>query len=381
MFKKRLYTPGPTPVPEDVMMRMAEPIIHHRSAEFNELFTRVNENLKYLFQTKQPVLTLTCSGTGGVESTIVSLFSPGDVVVAVNGGKFGERWVEMPKVFGLKSVELKVEWGKAPGADQLRDLLHANPTAKAVYLTHSETSTGTATDVRLLAEVIHRHSDALVCVDGITAIGAHEFRFDEWGIDVCVTGSQKGLMIPPGLAFVALSAKAIGRMRASTLPKFYFDLGKALAAYEKNDTPWTPAASLIIGVDVALQKIRREGIENIWRRHERMAYGLRDGIRALGLKLFSDQPSFAVTPVVVPSGIEWKSFNKILKLKYGITVAGGQGDYTGKIFRISHLGYYDELDIVTVLAALERTLAECGHTCEPGAGVQAAQKYFISHQG
>ena len=380
MFKKRLFTPGPTPVPEDIMTRMAEPIIHHRSPEFNEIFTRVNENLRYLFQTGQPVLTLTCSGTGGVEATFVSLFSPGDVVVAVNGGKFGERWVEMPRVFGLKPVELKVEWGKAPSAEQMRSVLAANRGARAVYLTHSETSTGTATDVKLLAGVIRDNSDALVCVDGITAIGAHEFRFDEWGIDVCVTGSQKGLMIPPGLAFVALSARAIAMMKDSTLPKYYFDLRKALAAFEKNDTPWTPAASLIIGVDAALQRIRREGIENIWRRHERMACGIREGIRALGLRLFSDQPSFAVTPVWVPAGIDWKSFNKILKQKYGVTVAGGQGEYTGKIFRISHLGYYDELDMVTVLAAVERSLAECGHRCEPGAGVQAAQRYFIGHQ-
>ncbi len=370
-MKKRLFTPGPTPIPETVMLKMAEPIVHHRNPEFNEVLTRVNHNLKYLFQTEQPVLTLTCSGTGGVESTFVSLFSPGDTIIAVNGGKFGERWVKMPKVFGLNVVEITVEWGKAPTEDQILSALKAHPKAKAVYLTHSETSTGAATDVKSLAKLIRENSTALVCVDGITAVGAHEMRFDEWGIDVCVTGSQKGLMIPPGLAFVALSKRAIEAMETSTLPKFYFDLKKALKSYADNDTPWTPAVSLVIGVDAALQKIREEGIENVWARHQRLANAIRAGVVGAGLKLFSDFPSFAVTPVWVPEGVEWKKFNKILKGKYGITIAGGQDNFTGKIFRISHLGYYDELDMITMIGALEMTLKECGHTFELGSGTKA----------
>ena len=378
MYKRRLFTPGPTPVPEKVMLKMAEPIIHHRSPEFNEIFIRVNQNLKYLFQTTQPVLTLTCSGTGGVEATFVSLFSPGDTMISVNGGKFGERWVKMPKTFGLNVIEIKVDWGKAPKSSQLQEALRQHSNVKAVYLTHSETSTGTATDVKTLAKVIRENSSALVCVDGITAIGAHELRFDEWGIDVCVTGSQKGLMIPPGLAFVALSKRAIAAMETSTLPKFYFDLRKALKSYEKNDTPWTPAASLLIGVDVALEMIRSEGIENVWKRHERMARAIRAGIRALGLKLFSDEPSYAVTPVWMPEGIDWKVFNKALKNAYGITIAGGQDDYAGKIFRISHLGYYDELDMVGVIAAIERALHDCGYECELGAGVKAVQQSLLA---
>jgi aspartate aminotransferase-like enzyme len=375
--KKRLFTPGPTPVPETVMLKMAEPIIHHRHPEFMEILKRVNENLKYLFQTQQPVLTLASSGTGGVEATFVSLFSPGDTVISVNGGKFGERWVKMPRAYGLNAVEIKTEWGKAPTEAQILEALRKHPQAKAVYLVHSETSTGTATDVKTLARVIREISGALVCVDGITAVGAHEFRFDEWGVDVCVTGSQKGLMIPPGLAFVALSQRAIKAMDTSTLPKFYFDLRKALKSYEKNDTPWTPAISLIIGVDAALQMIRAEGVENIWRRHERLATALREGIKALGLRLFSASPSYAVTPVWVPEGVEWKRFNKILKEKYGITIAGGQEEFTGKIFRISHLGYYDELDMVAMLSALEMALAECGYGFEPGIGIRAAQASFM----
>ncbi len=377
MFKRRLFTPGPTPVPEEVMLAMAEPILHHRSPEFQVIAARVNENLRYLFQTRQPVLTLTASGTGGMEATFVNLFSPGDTIIAVNGGKFGERWVKLPRVFGINVVEIRTAWGKAPSAADVRSALASAPSARAVYLTHSETSTGTATDVRALAALIREESQALVCVDGITAIGAHEFRFDDWGIDACVTGSQKGVMIPPGLAFVALSARAIAAVERSTLPRFYFDFRKALAAYEKNDTPWTPAASLIIGADRALRMIRDEGIEHVLERHRRMAHAIRAGVKGLGLRLFSDHPSFAVTPVWLPEGVEWKRFNTILKKTYGVTVAGGQDEYAGRIFRISHLGYYDELDAVTLMAALERTLAECGWSFTPGCGVAAVQQALI----
>lgn len=379
-MKKRLFTPGPTPVPESVMLRMAEPIIHHRNPEFSEIMVRVNENLRYLFQTTRPVVTLTCSGTGGVESTFVSLYSPGDKVIAVNGGKFGERWVKMPRAFGLNAVEIKVEWGKAVSADQMREALKSNPDAKGVYITHSETSTGTATNVKELASVVREHSNALVCVDGITAVGAHELRFDDWGIDVCVTGSQKGLMIPPGLAFVALSDRAIAAVQQSTMPRFYFDLKKALKSHQDNDTPWTPAVSLIIGVDAALSLIRAEGIENVWRRHRRLSDALRAGITAMGLTLFSNSPSYAVTPVWVPDGIEWKAFNKTLKVDKGITIAGGQDEFTGKIFRISHLGYYDDLDMLAVVGALEQALHEHNFPCTPGSGLAATQKSLLAIQ-
>lgn len=376
-MKKRLFTPGPTPIPEHVMLTMAEPIIHHRNPEFMEILTRVNENLRYLFQTSNPVLTLTCSGTGGVEATFVSLFSPGDTIIAVNGGKFGERWVKMPRALGLKVEEIKIPWGTAPTADQIRAALKAAPHAKAVYLTHSETSTGTATDVQGLAKVIRAESNALVCVDGITAVGAHELRFDDWGLDVCVTGSQKGLMIPPGLAFVAVSPRAVAAMADAKMPAFYLDLRRALKSYEKNDTPWTPAVSLIIGVDVSLAMIRAEGVESIWARHRRLANGLRAGVTALGLKLFSNSPSYAVTPVWVPDGVEWKAFNKALKTDNGITIAGGQDDYTGKTFRVSHLGYYDELDMLAVTGALERALRSVGYAFTPGAGLAAAQRSMM----
>jgi len=376
-MKKRLFTPGPTPVPECVMLRMAEPVIHHRHPEFRAMFRRVNENLRYVFQTEQPVVTLNCSGTGAMEAVFVNLFSPGETVISVNGGKFGERWVQLPRVFGLQAIEIAVPWGKAVGPAEIKDVLKAHPETKGVIITHSETSTGAATDLEGVARAIHDHSEALVCVDGITSVGAHEVRCDAWGIDACVTGSQKGLMIPPGLAFVALSKKARAAVDHSTMPRFYFDLRKALQALETDDSPWTPPISLISGLDTALQLIRSEGIEQVWERHRRLAMGLRAGIAALGLKLFSDTPSYAVTPIWLPEGIAWKEFSNALKIDNGITVAGGQGEFKGRIFRIAHLGYFDELDMVTVIAALERALLKCGYAVAAGVGVAATQAALV----
>ncbi len=379
-MKKRLFTPGPTPIPEAILLRMAEPIIHHRNPEFGLIMERVNANLKYLFQTENPVVTLTCSGTGGVEATFVSLFSPGEKVIAVNNGKFGERWVKMPAAFGLHVAEIKVPWGQAVQPDQMLEALKQNPDAKAVYIVHSETSTGAAADVKELARVIREHSNALIVIDGITAIGALEFSLDQWGVDVCVTGSQKGLMIPPGLAFVALGERARTALTKSRMPRFYLSLQKALQSHEKNDTPWTPAVSLVIGVDMALTMIREEGIENVWARHERLARGLRSGIKAIGLKLFADPPSNAVTAVWVPEGVDWKQFNKHLKTENGITIAGGQDAFSGKIFRVSHLGYYDDLDMVSVISAIERSLSRVGFSFSPGEAVSAVHKSLLQDQ-
>ncbi len=376
-MKKRLFTPGPTPVPEQVMLRMAQPMIHHRNPEFMEILTRVHQDLQYLFQTKQPVLVLTCSGTGGVEATMTSMFSSGDKLICVNGGKFGERWVDMAKKFTGNCVEVKVQWGTSVQPDEIIKTLKEHPDAKAVYFTHSETSTGTATDVKAMAKAIREHSNALVCVDGITAVGAHELRFDDWEIDVCVTGSQKGLMMPPGLALVALSERALNAIETAKLPSYYLSLKKALKSYKDNDTPFTPAVSLIIGLDESLQLIKQEGIENIWKRHQKLSAACRTGCEALGMRLFSNSPSFAVTPVWLPEGVEWKAFNKVLKLENGITVAAGQDDYAGKIFRISHLGFYDELDMLTVIGALELTLKKINHPFEVGSGVAAVMKAFL----
>lgn len=373
-MKKRLFTPGPTPVPEHVMLTMAEPIIHHRNPEFGEILKSTFENLQYLFQTKQPVLALTSSGTGSMEASVANFLSAGDTAIYVNGGKFGERWGNILRAYGCKAIEIKVEWGTAVTVDEILAKLRENPETKAVYITHSETSTGIATDVRAITKAVHEKSNAVVIVDGITAVGCMELRFDEWDMDCVVTGSQKGLMIPPGLSFIALSERVIKMMETSNLPKFYFNLKKELASWQKTDTSWTPAVSLFIGVNESLKMIKAEGIENVWKRHEKLSRACREGCKAIGLKLFGNSPSYAVTAVNVPEGVSFSDFNKILKFKYGVTVAGGQDHLKGKIFRISHLGYYDDFDMVTMISALEMSLKEIGWKFDIGSGVAAAQK-------
>ncbi len=373
-MKPRLFTPGPTPVPESVMLRMAQPMIHHRTPEFQASLRAVTEGLQYLFCTAQPVLTLTASGTGAMEAALVNTLSPGDEIIFVNAGKFGERWGEIARAYGLVPHEITVEWGTAVTADRVLAALAEHPAARALCLTHSETSTGVYTDVREIAAVVRPSFDGLIIVDGITAIGAHEMRFDEWGLDVVVTGSQKGLMIPPGLAFIALSERAWAAADSSGLPSFYFDLKRARASLASDDTPWTPAITLVLGVAEALAMIREEGIENVWLRHHRLGSALRAGVAALGLQLFGAPASNALTSVCLPErGAE---FMELMKKKYKVTMAAGQDHLKGKIFRISHLGYYDEGDMLSVLYAIESALTDIGHAHDVGAGLAAAQSVF-----
>jgi len=377
MFKKRLFTPGPTPVPEKIMLKMSEPIIHHRNPEFKEIFAELNSNIKYLFQTDQNVYTLTSSGTGAMEAAVANVIGDGDKAIFVNGGKFGERWGQLIKTFGGIPIEIKKEWGDPPTVEEIVDLIKQNPDVKAVYLTHSETSSGTVTDVKEIAKTVHEISDALIVVDGITSVGAIELRMDEWDLDIVLTGSQKGLMIPPGLAFIAVSERAWQKINQTQNRVFYFSLKKAQKALESGDTPWTPAITLVIGANEALKFIKEEGLENIWKRHQRLAEGIRIGVKALGLRLMSKNPSNAITAVFIPDGIEFKKFNDALKYEFGITVAGGQEQYKGKLFRISHLGYYDDLDMVTMISALEFALKKAGYKFQPSSGVNAIQNYFL----
>jgi len=373
-MKPRLFTPGPTPVPESVMLRMAQPIIHHRTNEFRAVLRRVSEGLSYLFRTSQPVLTLTSSGTGAMEAALVNTLSAGDEILFVNGGKFGERWGDIARAYGLIAHEITVEWGTAVDDDTLLAALEEHPNVRALCLTHSETSTGVFTDVGRIARKVRPQFDGLIVVDGITAVGAHEMLFDEWGLDIVVTGSQKGLMIPPGLAFVAMSERAWKAAESSTLPKFYFDLKAARHSLEHDDTPWTPAVTLILGLDQALTMIREETVEEVWRRHDRLARALRAGVAAVGLEPFGTPPSNAVTAVNLPE--RGSEFMNLMNKKYHITMAAGQEHLKGKIFRVSHLGYYDEADMLSVLFAIERTLAEIGHDFRSGAGLAAAQDVF-----
>lgn len=359
------------------MLKMAEPIIHHRTDEFRDTFLKASADLQYLFCTEQPVLTLTASGTGSLEAAIVNTLSRGDEVITVNAGKFGERWGKIAEAYGLVNHQIDIEWGNAVTVEQIKEELERHPQTKALCLTHSETSTGVFTDVKQIVGALRADFDGLILVDGITAVGAHEMRFDEWGIDVAVTGSQKGLMIPPGLAFIALSERAWKSVETSDLPSFYFDLKLARKGYLKGDTAWTPAVTLVLGLAEALRMIREEGRENVWARHERLAHGLRAGMKALGFELFGTPPSNAVTSVLFPEG--GQDFQKVMKSRYGITMAGGQEHLKGKIFRISHLGYYDEGDMLTFLHYAERALVDLGLPHESGAGVLAAQKLFAEY--
>ena len=378
MKKFRLLTPGPTTIPETVLSKMAEPIIHHRTSLFEEIFKEFQSHLQWLFQTKQPVLTLTCTGTGAMEATISNLFSPGDEVITVNAGKFGERWTKIAKAYGLTVHEILVERGKSLEVSALASELSAHPQAKAVLFQASETSTGALNPIEAIAAQCKKHNVLSIC-DGITAVGIFNLPMDQWGIDVLITGSQKALMLPPGLAFIALSENAWKAVANSKLPKFYFDLKKEKTSQEKQQTAWTPAISLIQGGVVALRLLKEQGHAGLFKQHERMAEATRAAVKALGLEFFAAIPSAVLTTVKVPAQIlDGKKIPKIMQEKYGVIITGGQDELAGKIIRLSHFGYTDILDITNGIAALELTLVELGHPVELGKGVGAALKSFQS---
>lgn len=376
-MRARLFTPGPTQVPERVQVAMSNPLMHHRGQEFKELFKEVQDDLKYFFQTKGKTLVLTSSGSGAMEACVVNLISVGDSVLTVNGGKFGERWGLLCQTYGANTHVMDVEWGTAVDPDDIKKYLKENPKTTAVFLTHSETSTGVAADVKEIARVVRENSDALLIVDSITSAGVLPFKMDEWGIDVAVTGSQKGLMLPPGLAVAALNDRAWKKVESSDVPKFYFDLKKEATAQETLSTAWTPAITLIMGLREALRMIREKGLENLWKKYDLLAHATRQGALALGLELFAKTPSNSLTAVQVPDVIDGLKLVRHIREKYGITVAGGQAWLKGKIFRIAHMGYYDALDMVAMASALEMALDDFGWKFEHGSGVFAVQKVFM----
>ncbi len=377
MKKNYLLTPGPTAVPPDIALEMARPIIHHRTPVYVELFKKVNENLKKIFRTKNDVFVLTSSGTGAMESAIVNTLSPDDTVLVIKSGKFGERWGKICEAYGIKPIIIDVEWGKAVSLIDVKKHLEQNKEIKAVFTTLCETSTGVTTDIKALGEVV-KNTEAILVVDAISGLGAEDFYTDDWNVDVAITGSQKALMLPPGLAFISLSDKAKKLTEKSKLPKFYWSLKKAKKSLEDGETPFTPAISLIIGLNKALEMILAEGLENVIKRHEKLARATRLAIQAMGLELFAPlTPSNAVTPVKVPDNIDAGVFIKKLKSKYGVTIIGGQDHLKGKIFRIAHLGYMDGFDILIAISAMEMVLAEMGYKLELGKGVGAAQKVLM----
>jgi len=379
MKKKYLLTPGPTPLPPEVMSALARPIIHHRTSEYSALFAEVNKGLKSLFQTAEDVFTFVSSGTGAMEASVVNLLSAGDKVIVVEGGKFGERWLQLCKTFEMKAVEVHVEWGKAVEPSEIEKLLKENPDTKAVFVTLCETSTGVKTDIKAIAAITAK-TNAVIVVDAVSALGAMELKTDEWGIDVVVSGSQKGMMLPPGLGFISLSKKAQKMLETSKLPKYYLNLKTYKKALDKSDTPYTPAIGLTVALKEALKIIETEGLENVLKRHAVMAEATRQAVKALGLEIFASSPADAVTSVKLPDGMDGSKLYKTMKDELGVQAAGGQGDLKGKILRIAHLGYMDASDVLLVISAFEVALKKMGYPAKLGEGVKAAQKvlYQIS---
>ena len=379
MQKKYLMTPGPTPVPAEVLLTQAAPMIHHRTPEFSAAFAEAITGLKYVFQTEGDALLFACSGTGVMESAIANCFCAGDKVIVTRNGKFGDRQKLIAEAYGLEVIDLAYGWTEVVRSADVAAALSANPDVRGVIVTQSETSSGVLNDVKAIGEIVRAYDECVLIVDSITGIGAVECKTDEWGLDVVMTGSQKGLMLPPGLAACTVSAKAWRAYERSTLPKFYFDWMKYKKNIEKDTTPFTPAVSLVLGLNVALSMIREEGLENTIARHSMLADATRKGCEALGMSLFAppEGRGSAVTPVWVPEGVDGKAIVKVMKDRYGVTIAGGQDDYTGKIIRIGHLGYFGEFDIITTLAALEMTLAGLGYAFEPAAGIKAAEAVFM----
>jgi len=377
MKENYLLTPGPTPLPPQVRESMARPIIHHRTPQFQAILKEVSEGLKIVFQSSNDVFIISSSGTGAMEAAVMNLLSSGDTALVVQGGKFGERWTEIAKAYGINCEIIDVEWGRAVDPQEINKRLKANPKIKAVFTTLCETSTGVDNDIEKIAGIT-KESPAVLVVDAISGLGAIDLKTDAWGVDVVVSGSQKGLMLPPGLGFISLSPRAWKLVEASKSPRYYLDLRKARKALEKNDTPFTSSITLIIALNEALKMMREDGLENIFSRHRKMALAVRGAVKTLGLELFAPTAaSDAVTAVKVPSGIDGEKLVKTMRDNYGVTIAGGQAELKGKVFRIAHMGFISEFDIITGLSCLEKVLAQMGYKFTLGAGIKAAEEVFL----
>jgi len=378
MLKRYLLAPGPTPVPPEVLLSMAMPIIHHRSPDFLPVLDSAKKGLQWLYQTKNDVLILASTGTGGMVGAVNNFFNPGEKALVINGGKFGERWTKICQAYGLKVEEIVVEWGYSIKPDAVETALKKDSEIKAVFVQATETSTGVYHDIEGLGKVIKNYPNTLFVVDAISALVAQDIRTDEWGIDIMVGGSQKGLMLPPGLAFVSVSDKAWKKNETSKMPRFYFNFKKERENLAKNQTNFTSAVTLIIGLNEAIKILQKEGLENVFERHARLAHATREAVKAMGLGIYSkESPSNSVTAIEMPNGIDGQLVYKTLREKYGITGAGGQDRAKGKIFRLAHLGYADTFDVITGVAALEMVLKQLGHTVKLGTGVARAQELLM----
>ncbi len=381
MRKRYIMAPGPVEIPPSVLSVGGLPMIHHRTPEFRKSLLEVLEGLKYVFQTKNDILIFPAAGTGGMESAVINIVSPGDKVLVAACGQFGERWAKIAETFGVSVIKVFAEWGEEVDCARVEAELKNNPGVKAVYTTLSETSTGIENNIKKLGEIVGK-TGAVFVVDAVSGMGAVEFKTDDWNVDIAVVGAQKGMMIPPGVAMISVSVKAKKAMAESKIPKYYFSYEQALKALTKDklpDTPYTSSVSLILQLKESIRLIKEEGLENVWARHARIASAVRAGVKALGLKPFAlGKPSNSVTSVWAPEGIDGDAVNKKIRDEYGITMAGGQGKMKGKMFRIGHLGYVDMFDAVIALAAVEMALTSMGAKNIPlGAGVKAVEEELL----
>lgn len=378
MKKKYLLAPGPTPVPPEVLMAMSMPIIHHRAPDFIPVLDAAKKGLQWLYQTKNDVLILSASGTGGMVGTVNNFLSPGDKALVINSGKFGERWTKICRAYSIGVEEIKVDWGYTVKPEEVESVLRKDPSFKAVFVQACETSTGVYHDVKSLGEIVKKLKNTILVVDAISALVAHDIRTDEWEIDVMVGGSQKGIMLPPGLAFVSISDKAWKMSETSKAPRFYFNFKKEKEALAKNQTNFTSPVTLILGLNQALNMLKEEGLNEVFRRHTILAEATRTAMKAIGLELYTkESPSNSVTAVMAPDGYDGQVIYKNLRENYGITAAGGQDQAKGKIFRIAHLGYADTFDVITAVAGVEMVLKGMGYPVKLGNGVAAAEEILM----
>jgi aspartate aminotransferase-like enzyme len=378
--KRYLLTPGPTPVPPEVLAALAEPVIHHRSRDYREIYERSLVRLAEVYRTRNDVLMFTTSGTGAFESAVANLTSPGDRQLVLSAGNFGERWAGLVSAFGAELVHARLDWGETPEPDDLRSALAEAGDVRVVYLTHSETSTGVVCDVQALASVA-KEAGALVVVDAVSSLGAVPVETDAWDLDVVVSGSQKALMTPPGVAFVSVSEAAFDAAAQSSSPRYVLDWERTRKAQAKLDAPFTPPVSLVRALDVALGLLLDEGLEAAFDRHARLGRACREGAKAMGLELFSpdEERSAVVTAIRAPEGVDATEIVSTLRDRFGITIANGQGDLKGKIFRIGHIGWFDVFDITTALAAVELALVDAGAEIERGVAVTRALEAWTEH--
>jgi len=383
MLKRFLLTPGPTPVPPEVLSALGEPVIHHRAPRFTEILIEVLAGLKYVYQTANDVIVFAASGTGAMESAVVNIVNAGDEVLVVSVGNFGERWLKLTRGWGANVIALEYEWGTKADPADIAAALAKNPAIKAVYVQFSETSTGVVNDIKAIGEIVAK-TPAILVVDAISGLGATDLPTDAWHVDVCVAGSQKALMVPPGLAYVAVSEKAWKVVEQCGTPRFYFDwvAARKKMSGDSAQTPYTPAVNLMVAQNRAIELIREEGLQTVFERHRMLGRACKEGIKALGLELFGpdDPEANSVTAVKVPAGVDGGKIGKLARDKYGVWLAGGQGKLKGQIFRLGHCGYFGASDIIVGLSTVEMVLAQLGYDVKWGASVAAAEKVFLKSE-